>query len=34
MTQVNLILNKLPRDFLEFSFFLLVGTTAGYFGLI
>ncbi|MBW3077545.1 hypothetical protein CVS24_08740 [Prochlorococcus marinus str. XMU1419] len=34
MTQINLVLNKFPRDLLEFCFFLTVGTTAGYLGLI
>jgi len=34
MTQINLVLNKLPRDLVEFCFFLVVGTTAGYLGLI
>jgi len=34
MTQLNLILNSLPRDLLEFTFFLTVGFTAGYIGLI
>ena len=34
MTQLNFALNKLPRDLLEFCFFLIVGTTAGYLGLI
>ena len=34
MTQLNLALNNLPRDLVEFFFFLVVGTTAGYFGLI
>ena len=34
MTQFNLILNSLPRDFAEFSFFLIVGFTAGSMGLI
>ena len=34
MTQFNFVLNKFPRDLLEFCFFLIVGTTAGYFGLI
>ena len=32
--QRNIVLNKLPRDLLEFSFFLVIGTTAGYFGII
>ena len=34
MTQINLALNKLPRDLAEFCFFLIVGTTAGCLGLI
>ena len=34
MTQFKLIVNSLPRDLLEFSFFLAVGVTAGSLGLI
>jgi len=34
MTQLNVVLNKLPRDLTEFLFFIAVGTTAGYLGLI
>ena len=34
MTQLNLIVNSLPRDLLEFTFFLAVGLTAGSVGLI
>jgi hypothetical protein len=34
MTQINLILNSLPRDLLEFTFFCIVGYTAGSIGLI
>ena len=34
MTQFNLIVNSLPRDLLEFTFFLVVGFTAGSVGLI
>ena len=34
MTQFNLIVNSLPRDLLEFTFFLAVGFTAGSVGLI
>ena len=34
MTQFNLFVNSLPRDLLEFSFFLVVGFTAGSIGLI
>ena len=29
MTQFNLIVNSLPRDLLEFMFFLVIGYTAG-----
>ena len=34
MTQINLFMNSLPRDLSEFAFFLIVGFTAGYVGLI
>ncbi len=34
MTQINLLMNSLPRDLLEFTFFLVVGFTAGSIGLI
>ena len=34
MTQFNLIVNSLPRDLLEFMFFVLVGFTAGSIGII
>ena len=34
MTQLNLIMNSLPRDLLEFVFFLAVGFTAGSVGII
>ena len=34
MTQFNIIVNSLPRDLLEFAFFLIVGFTAGSVGLI
>ena len=34
MTQFNLIVQSLPRDLAEFSFFLIVGFTAGSMGLI
>ena len=34
MTQINLIVNSLPRDLSEFAFFLIVGFTAGSIGLI
>ena len=34
MTQLNLIVNSLPRDLLEFVFFLAVGFTAGSAGII
>ena len=34
MTQLKLIINSLPRDLAEFSFFLVIGFTAGSIGLI
>ena len=34
MTQINLFVNSLPRDLSEFSFFLIIGFTAGSLGLI
>ena len=34
MTQLNLIVNSLPRDLAEFAFFIIVGFTAGSAGLI
>ena len=34
MTQINLIVNSLPRDLAEFGLFLVVGLTAGTLGLI
>jgi len=34
MTQLKLVINKLPRDLAEFFFFIIVGTTAGFLGLI
>ena len=34
MTQLNLIVNSLPRDLLEFVFFVAVGFTAGSIGII
>ena len=34
MTQLSLVLNKLPRDLAEFCFFIIVGTTAGFLGII
>ncbi len=34
MTQISLIINSLPRDLMEFSFFLIVGFTAGSAGII
>ena len=34
MTQVNLFVNSLPRELAEFSFFLIVGFTAGTVGII
>ena len=34
MTQISLIVNSMPRDLTEFSFFLVVVFTAGSMGLI
>jgi len=34
MTRINFLVNSLPRDLLEFVFFLAVGFTAGSAGLI
>ena len=34
MTQLNLIVNSLPRDLSEFAFFVVVGFTAGSLGII
>ena len=34
MTQLNIIVNSLPRDVLEFVFFVAVGFTAGSVGII
>ena len=34
MTHLNLFINSLPRDLMEFSLFLIVGFTAGSVGLI
>tara|TARA_Y200000002_G_scaffold332432_1_gene298195 strand:- start:45 stop:149 length:105 start_codon:yes stop_codon:yes gene_type:complete len=34
MTQIKIIVNSLPRELAEFSFFLIVGFTAGSIGLI
>ena len=34
MTQLSLIVNSLPRDLLEFVFFVTVGFTAGSIGII
>ena len=34
MTQINLIVNSLPRDLSEFIFFVIVGYTAGTAGII
>ena len=34
MTKIKLIVNSLPRDLSEFTFFLVVGFTAGSVGLI
>ena len=34
MTQINLLVNLVPRDITEFVFFLIVGYTAGSLGII
>ena len=34
MTQLNLIINSLPRDLSEFVFFIIIGFTAGSLGLV
>ena len=34
MTQLSLIVNSLPRDLLEFVFFIAVGFTAGSVGIL
>ena len=34
MTQLNLLMNSLPRELSEFAFFVVVGFTAGSIGLI
>ena len=34
MTQLKLFVNSMPRDLTEFTFFLVVGFTAGSMGLI
>ena len=34
MTQLSLFVNSIPRDLSEFTFFLIVGFTAGSMGLI
>ena len=34
MTQLSIIVNSMPRDLIEFAFFLVVGYTAGSMGLI
>ena len=34
MTRLSLIVSNIPRDLAEFSFFLIVGFTAGSVGLI
>ena len=34
MTQLNLLVNSMPRDLAEFGFFIAVGFTAGTLGLI
>ena len=34
MTQLSLLVNSMPRDLTEFTFFLIVGFTAGSMGLL
>ena len=34
MTQLNLLVNSLPRDLTEFSFFVFIGFIAGSLGVI
>jgi hypothetical protein len=34
MTQLNLLVNSMPRDLAEFAFFLIVGLTAGSLGIV
>ncbi len=34
MTQLNLIINSLPRELSEFVFFIIIGFTAGSLGLV
>ena len=34
MTHISFFVNSLPRDLTEFTFFLIVGITAGSVGLI
>jgi len=34
MTQLNLLVNSMPRDLAEFAFFLIVGFTAGSLGIV
>ena len=34
MTQLNLFVNSIPRELAEFVFFLIVGFTAGTFGIV
>ncbi len=34
MTQLKILVNNLPRDLAEFSFFLIVGFTAGSIGML
>ena len=34
MTQIEIFVNYLPRDLAEFSFFLVIGFTAGSMGII
>ena len=34
MTQLNLLVNSMPRDLAEFAFFVIVGFTAGTLGIV
>ena len=34
MTQLSIFVNSLPRDLSEFTFFLIIGFTAGSIGII
>ena len=34
MTQLNLLVNSMPRDLAEFIFFIVVGFTAGTLGIV